>query len=99
MRTAFGCEFDVPDGYLNTASIGIPPAPVADAVTAAVQGWRTGRGRPPDFDEPTTLARRGFADLVGVPPAWVAIGGAVSALVGLLAASVPDGARVLVAGG
>ena len=99
MRTAFGCEFDVPDGYLNTASIGIPPAPVADAVTAAVRGWRTGRGRPPEFDEPTARARRGFADLVGVPPAWVAIGGAVSALVGLLAASVPDGARVLVAAG
>jgi len=99
MRTAFGCEFDVPDGYLNTASIGIPPAPVADAVTAAVRGWRTGRGRPPEFDEPTARARRGFADLVGVPPAWVAIGGAVSALVGLLAASVPDGTRVLVAAG
>jgi len=99
MRTAFGCEFDVPDGYLNTASVGIPPASVADAVTAAVQAWRTGHGRPPDFDEPTARARRGFADLVGVPPAWVAIGGAVSALVGLLAASVPDGARVLVAAG
>jgi len=99
MRTAFGCEFDVPDGYLNTASVGIPPVPVADAVTAAVQAWRTGHGRPPDFDEPTARARRGFADLVGVPPAWVAIGGAVSALVGLLAASVPDGARVLVAAG
>jgi len=74
MRTAFGCEFDVPDGYLNTASVGIPPVPVADAVTAAVQAWRTGHGRPPDFDEPTARARRGFADLVGVPPAWVAIG-------------------------
>lgn len=99
MRTAFGCDFDVPDGYLNTASIGIPSTPVADAVAAAVQGWRSGRGRPPEFDEPTARARRGFADLVGVPPAWVTIGGAVSPLVGLLAASVPDGARVLVARG
>jgi hypothetical protein len=25
MRTAFGCEFDVPDGYPNTASVGVPP--------------------------------------------------------------------------
>ncbi len=99
MRTAFGCEFDVPDGYLNTASVGVPPAPVADAVATAVDDWRTGRGRPPDFDEPTTLARRAYADLVGVPSARVAIGGAVSALVGLLAASVPDAARVLVAAG
>lgn len=99
MRTAFGCEFDVPDGYLNTASVGVPPAPVADAVVAAVRGWRSGRDRPPDFDEPTARARRAFADLVGLPSSWVAIGGAVSALVGLLAASVPDGARVLVATG
>ena len=99
MRTAFGCEFDVPDGYLNTASVGVPPAPVADAVADAVRGWRSGRDRPPDFDEPTARARRAFADLVGVPPSWVAIGGAVSSLVGLLAASVPDGARVLVAAG
>jgi hypothetical protein len=97
MRTAFGCEFDVPDGYLNTASVGIPPAPVADAVDGGGAGLAHRPRRPPDFDEPTARARRGFADLVGVPPAWVAIGGAVSALVGLLAASVPDGARVLVA--
>ena len=99
MRTAFGCEFDVPDGYLNTASVGVPPAPVADAVAEAVHGWRTGRGRPPDFDEPTAAARRGFADLVGVPTERVAIGASVSSLVGLIAASVPDGARVLVAAG
>src|SRR5207253_2707643 len=57
MRTAFGCEFDVPDGYLDTASVGVPPAPVADAVAAAVRDWRRGRGRATDFDEPTTLAR------------------------------------------
>ena len=47
-RTAFGEQFDVPDGYLNTASIGIPPVPVADAVAAAITDWRTGaadRGR------------------------------------------------------
>jgi selenocysteine lyase/cysteine desulfurase len=99
VRTAFGHEFDVPDGYLNTASVGVPPAPVADAVADAVLGWRTARDRPPDFDEPTATARRGFADLVGVPPERVTIGASVSALVGLLAASVPEGARVLVATG
>ena len=99
MRTAFGCEFDVPDGYLNTASVGVPPGPVADAVAEAVHRWRTGNGRPPDFDEPTSAARRGFADLVGVPGERVAIGASVSSLVGLIAASVPDGARVLVAAG
>lgn len=99
MRNAFGLDFDVPDGYLNTASIGIPPAPVADAVAGAVQAWRTGAGRPPDFDQPVEIARAAYARLVGVPVERVAIGAAVSELVGLVAASVPDGARVLVARG
>jgi selenocysteine lyase/cysteine desulfurase len=96
---AFGEEFDVPDGYLNTASIGIPPAAVADAVAGAITGWRTGAGRAPEFDEPVARARAGFAELVGVGMERVAIGPAVSALLGLVAAAVPDGARVLVADG
>jgi selenocysteine lyase/cysteine desulfurase len=99
VRTAFGLEFDVPDGYLNTASIGVPPAPVADAVAAAVQGWRTGAGRPPDFDEPVAVARAAFGRLVGADADRVAIGGSVSGLVGIVAAGVPDGTRVLVARG
>jgi selenocysteine lyase/cysteine desulfurase len=98
-RTAFGAEFDVPDTYLNTASIGIPTAATADAVAAAVDGWRTGAGRAPEFDEPVRLARAAFACLVGVDADQVVLGSAVSALVGLVAASVPDGTRVLVAAG
>jgi hypothetical protein len=27
VRSAFGQQFDLPDGYLNTASIGVPPVP------------------------------------------------------------------------
>jgi selenocysteine lyase/cysteine desulfurase len=96
---AFGEEFDVPDGYLNTASIGIPSAAVADAVAGAIAGWRTGAGRAPEFDEPVARARAGFAELVGVGVERVTIGPAVSALLGLVAAAVPDGARVLVADG
>lgn len=99
VRDAFGQSFAVPDGYLNTASIGIPPACAADAVAAAIEGWRTGAGRPPEFDAPVATARAAFAQLVGVPIERVAIGGAVSALVGLVAAGVPDGARVLAAAG
>ncbi|WP_232662493.1 aminotransferase class V-fold PLP-dependent enzyme [Pseudonocardia sp. TRM90224] len=99
MRTAFGTEFDVPDGYLNTASIGIPAAPVAEAVEHAVARWRTGAGRPPEFDEPVAVARAAYAQLVGVPTERVAIGASVSALIGLVAASIPDGSDVLVARG
>jgi len=99
VRSAFGQEFDVPDGYLNTASIGIPSVAAGAAVADAVAGWRSGAGRAGEFDEPVARARAGYADLVGVGVDRVAIGSAVSALVGLVAAAVPDGARVLVARG
>jgi selenocysteine lyase/cysteine desulfurase len=99
VRSAFGQEFDVPEGYLNTASIGVPPADAGAAVATAVAGWRAGAGRPADFDEPVARARAGFADLVGVASERVTIGPAASALVGLVAAAVPDGTRVLAAAG
>ncbi|TDV46404.1 aminotransferase class V-fold PLP-dependent enzyme [Actinophytocola oryzae] len=95
MRTAFGERFDVPIGYLNTASIGIPAAGVADAVAGAVAQWRVGESRPPQYDEDVATARAGWARLVGVEPDRVASGASVSQLVGLIAASVPDGTRVL----
>ncbi len=98
MRTAFGERFAVPDGYLNTASIGIPPASVADAVTQAVADWRVGAARPPDYDQHVAAARGAWARLVGVPAERVASGASVSQLVGLVAASVPDGTRVAVVG-
>lgn len=97
MRRAFGQDFDLPDGYLDTAGIGVPPVPAADAVAAAVQDWRTGTGRPTDFDVPVALARAAYARLVGTAPERVAIGATVSGLVGLVAASLPAGTRVLVA--
>ncbi|QYN33148.1 aminotransferase class V-fold PLP-dependent enzyme [Pseudonocardia sp. DSM 110487] len=99
MRAAFGEEFDVPDGYLNTASIGIPSVAIGDAVADALVGWRVGAGRASEFDEPVARAREGFADLIGVGVDRVAMGPAVSALIGLVAAAVPDRTRVLVAGG
>jgi hypothetical protein len=36
VRIAFGQQFDLADGYLNTASIGVPPVRAADAVLASV---------------------------------------------------------------
>lgn len=99
MRHAFGADFDVPDGYLNTPSIGIPPAHAADVVAEAVRRWRTGADQPPDFDPDVEVARAAFARLIGVPAGRVAIGATVSQLVSLVATGIPDGSRVLVAGG
>lgn len=99
MRTAFGSPFDVPAGYLSTASVGVPPRATADAVDAALRRWRTGAGRATDFDDVVARARAAFGRLVGVGADRVAVGGAVSPLVGLVAAATPDGARVAVAEG
>lgn len=99
MREAFGTSFDVSPGYLSTASIGVPPAPAADVVAETVARWSRGLDAPTDFDAAVATARAMFARLVGVPADRVASGATVAQLVGLVAAGVPDGARVLVAEG
>ena len=85
----------MPPGYLNTASLGIPPAPAADAVADAVDRWRRGAARPPEFDEYVAATRAGWARLVGIDVANVATGASVSQLVELVAASLPRTTRVL----
>lgn len=99
MRTAFGAEFDVRPGYLNTPSIGVPPTQVVDALVRGVRRWGAGADDPPDFDGQVASARAGFARLVGVPAERVAVGASASQLVSLVAAGVPDGARILLAAG
>ncbi|MCP3797855.1 aminotransferase class V-fold PLP-dependent enzyme [Allokutzneria sp. A3M-2-11 16] len=99
MRHAFGASFDVPTGYLNTPSIGIPPTLTTDAVRESVTRWGAGADHPADFDEHVRRARAAFAKLVGVDADNVAAGASGSQLAGIVAASVPDGSRVLVARG
>lgn len=95
MHLTHGRSFDAPPGYLNTASIGIPPAFAADALTDCITRWRTGANNAPDFAADVARARAGFAALVGVPPEQVASGASVSQLIALVAAGIPDGTRVL----
>ncbi|WP_216216296.1 aminotransferase class V-fold PLP-dependent enzyme [Amycolatopsis aidingensis] len=99
MRYAFGAGFEVPAGYLNTPSVGIPADRVAEAVERAVARWRSGADRPPDFDAAVAASREGFAELTGVPAERVAIGASVSQVIASVAAGVPDGGSVLLARG
>lgn len=92
-------HWDPVPGYLNAATMGLPPRVVADALTDHVAQWRDGRSRADAFDEDVRRARAAFARLMRVPPSQVAIGPQVSVLVGLVAANLPDGARVLVPSG
>jgi selenocysteine lyase/cysteine desulfurase len=100
MSTAVWDAFFEPvPGYLDTASIGLPPTTTVDAVATVIDGWRRGRYRPQDFDEYVVRARAAWARLVGLPVGTIAIGSTVSALVGTVAGSLADGSRVLVPAG
>jgi selenocysteine lyase/cysteine desulfurase len=82
--------------YLNTASYGLPPRDGFEAMQAALADWRGGRTSWEHWGESTEGARAAWAAMVGVSPAQVAIGATVSAFTGLIAASLPDGANVVV---
>jgi len=83
--------------YLNTATYGLPPKVGYEATIAALADWRTGRTSEDAWEACTERARATFAKLVSVKPESVACGVTVSELTGLVAASLPDGARVLTA--
>jgi selenocysteine lyase/cysteine desulfurase len=81
--------------YLNTASYGLPPRPAWDALQEALADWRGGRTSWEHWNDTTEQARATWARLVGVDADCVAVSSTVSGLVGLVAASIPDGARVV----
>lgn len=96
MRVAEAQELWSPAAtYLNTASYGLPPRPAWDALQSALEDWHGGRTSWEHWGVPGEEARASFARLVGMPAESVAIGPNVSTLVGLVAASIPDGSRVL----
>ena len=83
-------------GYLNTASLGLPPQVAVDEMSAALAEWQAGTATAPSYDRYVTEARTSFAGMVGVPPTQVAVGAQVSALVALAATVLEPGSRVLV---
>jgi len=88
--------WDVEPGYLNTSSYGPPPRPAWEALQQSLDDWRAGRTSWEPWADAVGVARHWFAALVGVDPATVATGAAVSQLLAPVAAAVPDGTRVLV---
>ncbi|MEM1263049.1 MAG: aminotransferase class V-fold PLP-dependent enzyme [Pseudomonadota bacterium] len=88
-------EFPGARGYLNTASIGLPPRGAADELRAAIDVWQRGSATAPGYDAYVDEARTLFAELAKVSPATVAIGSQVSGLVGMVAAGLPSNATVV----
>jgi selenocysteine lyase/cysteine desulfurase len=93
-RSAFGAEFVGAEGFLNSPTYGLPPTFLVDALQEHIGAWQAGTMHVPDFDEPVRRGRAAYAALAGVPVESVAMGGSVSALLGLVASATPDGARV-----
>lgn len=89
-------QFEPEPGWLNTASYGLPPRVAWDEMQAALGDWRHGRVSWEGWGVSTERARAAFARLVGASPSDVAVGSQVSQMIGVVAASLPAGARVLV---
>jgi selenocysteine lyase/cysteine desulfurase len=83
--------------YLNTASYGLPPEPAWEALQAALADWRGGRTSWEPWNRAVAQAREAFARMTRADAADVTVGANVSGLIGQIAASVPDGTRVLAA--
>lgn len=88
--------WDADPGYLNTASYGLPPRRAWEALQTGLGQWRRGSTSWEPWADSVEDARTRFGRLVGVDTAQVSVGSTVSAFAGLVAAALPDNARVLV---
>jgi selenocysteine lyase/cysteine desulfurase len=92
-------EFSPDVIFLNSATMGLPPRRSLEAVQAGLAEWASGRAQGPGYDVSISRARILYADMVGVDPALVSVGGQVSVFAGLIAASLPPGSEVVTAAG
>lgn len=95
MNSATEAAFERVPGYLNSATVGIPPHAAVAALCAAANAWGAASCNPVGIDAVVDRARAAYATIVGSRARDVAIAGSVSQVVGMVAASLPDGARVL----
>ncbi len=92
---AWSTHFAPVSGYLNAATVGLPPLATVEALTAALRDWQYGAASAAVYDDAVSRSRSAYARLVAVPPSWVSVGSQVSVMVGMVAGSIPDNARVL----
>jgi selenocysteine lyase/cysteine desulfurase len=86
-------------GYLDTATYGLPPIATVEVGHRVIDEWADGSGAWRRWNDAADQARRSFASLVGVDPGRVAVGPAASSLAGIVAASLPDDAQVVMPDG
>jgi selenocysteine lyase/cysteine desulfurase len=83
-------------GYLDTATYGLPPTETVELGHRVLDDWDTGAADWRSWNDAADEARRLFASFVGVSTDAVAVGPAASTLLGLVAASLPDSAEVVI---
>lgn len=83
--------------YLDAGTYGLPPKPTIDASLAALRGWQTGKADfIRDWEPAGERGRELFARIIGASVNEIALVPSVSVGVGLIAASIPERAEVLV---
>ena len=88
-------QFPGAAGYLDTASLGLPPRGTVEAMSAALAEWQAGTATAPGYDRYVEEARASFAALVGVPATQVAVGAQVSALAAMATTLLEPGSQVV----
>lgn len=86
-------------GYLAACTAGLPTHGTLAAQRADLDAWSHAATSPVDYGALVEQGRRSFAGIVGVGPGRVATGSQTSAMVAVVAASLPDGAEVVVPDG
>jgi len=81
--------------YLDTATYGLPPDRTLRALEQAEAEWRAGTGTWFEWDRQSERARTAFAQLIDVGPTRVALLPAASVGVGVIAADLQPGDRVV----
>jgi selenocysteine lyase/cysteine desulfurase len=81
--------------YLDTATYGLPPEPTVRAMREAHDEWVDGTGRWVEWDRQQERSRVALARLISVAPARVALLPSVSVGVGVVAAALQSGDRVV----
>jgi selenocysteine lyase/cysteine desulfurase len=88
-------EFASAPGFLNAATLGLPPRRTRAALTKALDEWTRAEASPAVYDEAVQRSRELYAQLVHVDVDDVAVGAQAAVTAGMVAASVPDGAEIV----
>jgi selenocysteine lyase/cysteine desulfurase len=87
--------FDPAPGFLNAATLGLPPRRTRALLAAALDEWARAEASTAVYDQAVQRSRELYARLAHVHVDDVAVGSQAAVTAGMVAASVPDGSEVV----